>query len=117
MSETQQVRGNASDRKLVLITHALILAGQFTAQLTAVGAVIIAYTQRDRVGETIWETHYAAAITTFWIGLAFYLVSIPLMFVVISFANIVIPIAIVMTIWFLYRSIRGLVHAIESKPY
>jgi uncharacterized membrane protein len=112
MSEAHQVCERDSDRTLAIVAHALFLAGIPTAHLAAIGAVIIAYVQRDAVRGTIWESHFEAVITTFWTALVIFLVAIPLCFVLVG-----IPILIGLGIWVLYRAIRGLVHAAQDRPY
>ncbi len=112
MSEVHQARADDSDRVLAIVAHALFLAGIPTFHLAGIGAVIIAYVQRDSVRGTIWESHFEAIITTFWTALVVFLVAIPLCFVLVG-----IPILIGLVIWVLYRAIRGLVHAVQERPY
>jgi uncharacterized membrane protein len=74
--------------------------------------VILAYVKRGDARGTIWETHFDAVISTFWISLIVLIVAIPLCFVVIG-----IPILFGLAIWYLYRNIKGLVRAIDGQPY
>lgn len=116
MSEVHQVREQDSDRVLAIIAHALFLAGIPTIHLAAIGAVIIAYVQRDSVRGTIWESHFEATITTFWTALAGMVAGIILCITIVGIIAGV-PILIGTVIWVLYRTIRGLVHAIQERPY
>ncbi len=116
MSEVHQIREQDSDRVLAIVAHALFLAGIPTMHLAAIGAVIIAYVQRDSVRGTMWESHFEAIITTFGTALAALLVGIVLCITIVGIIAGV-PILIGMVIWVLYRTIRGLVHAIQERPY
>lgn len=101
-----------SNRMMAIIAYALFLAGWPTLHLATIGGVILAYVQKDAARGTLWESHYDAIITTFWVCLVMGLAALPLVFIGIGL--LVYPILIV---WFLYRVIRGLVHAIDMKPY
>jgi uncharacterized membrane protein len=112
MSEAPRVADQENGRIMAIVAYVLFLIGWPTMHLATIGAVILAYVQRNDVRGTIWESHFEAIITTFWISLVVGLVAVPLCFVLVG-----IPLLIGLVIWFLYRTIRGLVHAIDSKPY
>jgi len=101
-----------SARTLVIIAYVLFLIGWPTAHLTTIAAVVLAYIQRDEVRGSVWESHYSNIIHTFWITLVIGIVAAPLCLILIG-----IPIEIVLAIWFLFRSIKGLVKAIDAMPY
>lgn len=113
MNESCQpcVRDSSSLRTLAVVGHVCLMAGLVTG-VAAIAAVIIAYLQRDEARGTVWEQHYEAVITTFWTGLVGLVAGAILCIVLVGF--IVIP---VVMIWVLYRAIRGLVHALDAKPY
>jgi uncharacterized membrane protein len=112
MSETTPVIPRDSDRILAIVSYVLFLVGWPTLHLATIGGVIIAYVQRDEVRGTLWESHYEAIITTFWTALVIGAIAVPLCFVLVG-----IPILIGLIVWFLYRTIRGLIHALQSRPY
>jgi uncharacterized membrane protein len=112
MSEAPRVADQESGRIMAIVAYVLFLIGWPTLHLATIGGVILAYVQRNDVRGTIWESHFEAIISTFWISLVIGLVAVPLCFVIVG-----IPLMVGLVIWFLYRTIRGLVHAIESKPY
>ena len=112
MSEAPRVADQDTGRIMAIVAYVLFLIGWPTLHLATIGGVILAYVQRDDVRGTIWESHFEAIITTFWISLVIGVIAVPLGFVLVG-----IPLMIGLVIWFLYRTIRGLVHAIESKPY
>lgn len=99
-------------RILAIVVYGLYLAGWPCLHLSTVAGLILAYIKRDEARGTIWESHFSNAIQTFWISLAGLVVAVPLCFVVIGF-----PILAVVVLWFLYRTIKGLIRAIESRPY
>jgi uncharacterized membrane protein len=99
-------------RTMVIVAHVCLLLGIVTAHMAAIGAVIIAYIQRNEARGTVWEGHYEAIIATFWVALIGLIVGVPLCFVLIG-----IPILAVLAVWYIYRAIRGLVHALDDKPY
>jgi len=106
------VMDSDSNRTLAIVTYILFLVGWPTLHLATLGGVILAYVQRGDARGTIWESHYEAIISTFWIALVLGIAAIP--FILIGIGLLVYP---VLVIWFLYRTIRGLVHAIDRKPY
>jgi len=101
-----------SNRTLAIVSYILFLVGWPTLHLATLGGVILAYVQRGEARGTIWESHYEAIISTFWISLVIGLAAIPL--ILIGIGLLVYP---VLVVWFLYRVIRGLIHALDRKPY
>ncbi len=116
MSDVQQVNTQDSNRILAIVAYVLFLIGWPTLHLATIGGVIMAYVQRSEVRGTIWDSHFEAIISTFWISL---IVGVAGVLACITIVGLIVgvPLLIGLVIWFLYRSIRGLVHAIESKPY
>jgi len=111
-TQNTEVAGAESHRTTVIVSYILLLIGWPTLHLATIGGVILAYVQRGDARGTLWEGHYDAVISTFWISLVVGIVAVPLCFVVVGF-----PILAGVIIWFLYRTIRGLVHAIDNRPY
>jgi uncharacterized membrane protein len=99
-------------RVLAIVAYVLFLIGWPTLHLATIAGVILAYVQRSDARGTIWQSHFDNIIHVFWISLLIGVIAIPLCFVLVGFA-----ILGVLVIWFLYRTIRGLVHAIESEAY
>jgi len=112
MSEAPHAADLENGRIMAIVAYVLFLLGWPTLHLATIAGVILAYVQRGDMRGTLWESHFEAMIATFWISLVVGLVAIPLCFVLVG-----IPLLIGLVIWFLYRNIRGLVHAIESKSY
>jgi uncharacterized membrane protein len=99
-------------RTLAIIVYALYLFGWPCLHLPTIAGLIIAHIKRGEVRGTIWESHFANQIETFWISLVILAVAIPLCFVLVG-----IPIVGLVFVWFLYRSIKGLIRAIDNQPY
>ena len=101
--------------------------------ITAIIGVILAYVKRREAIGTIWESHFANLILVFWVVVAGFFLglltwpialgvlvaqwplfwppsfTLPLLFGFLGFPLLVF--------WSFYRSIRGLVRAIEERPY
>ncbi|HVZ68801.1 MAG TPA: hypothetical protein VG891_05015 [Rhizomicrobium sp.] len=99
-------------RTMSIIVYALMLASFISVHLAPIVGVVLAYVKRPDARGTIWETHFDAAISTFWVSFVILLVAIPLCFVFVG-----IPIVVGLVIWYLYRNIRGLVRAIDGQPF
>ena len=108
----QQEFASGDTRILSIITYGLLLAGWPTLHLATIAAVILAYIKRGEARGTIWESHFNNVIHTFWISLLIGAVVFPLCLVLIG-----IPLMGLLIVWFLYRTIKGLVQAIDNKPY
>ncbi|MDE2184774.1 MAG: hypothetical protein KGJ78_17305 [Alphaproteobacteria bacterium] len=101
-----------SARVTAIIAYALLLAGWPTLHLSTMAGVILAYVQRADWRGTIWESHFSNVIHTFWVSLLICVLAIPLVFVGVG----VVIIAFV-ALWFLYRTIRGLIRAVDGVAY
>ena len=126
-------------RMIVLLVYGLFLLAMFNGA-TAIAGVILAYIKRDEARGTIWEAHFRNIIHVFWIALGAAVVALVLLieaaggFAISMFATngnpppyvigwfiALIPVfwlgAVIFFLWYLYRTVRGLVLAIESKPF
>ena len=115
MAETMPARAPAAEgdqRILAIIGYGLYLVGWPCLHMPTIAGLVLAYIKRDDARGTIWESHFDNLIETFWISLVVGIVAIPLCFFVIG-----IPILFGVFVWFLYRTIKGLIRAIENKPY
>lgn len=99
-------------RSSAVVGYVLYLVGWPTCHLATIAGLILAYIRRDEARGTIWESHFRNLIETFWIALVVAIVAIPLCFIVIG-----IPILFGLAIWVLYRTIKGLIRAIDDQPY
>jgi uncharacterized membrane protein len=98
-------------RTTAIVIYLLYLAALING-LTAIIGVVLAYVKRDDVRGTIYEGHFSNAIEIFWVFLIGMCVAVPLCFVLVG-----IPLVILLYVWVLFRTIKGLVRAIDAKPY
>jgi uncharacterized membrane protein len=108
----QQIPASTDTRTLALIVYGLYLGALFTGGAAGLAGVILAYVKRDDSVGTPWHSHFENAIHAFWIWLILFAVGIVLSPVLIG-----IPVIVGAFVYFLYRTIKGLVAAIESRPY
>jgi uncharacterized membrane protein len=126
-------------RFFAIAVYALYLAALLNG-VTAIIGVVLAYIMRGDARGTIYESHFANAIQVFWVaflGLVALSV-IALVLVIAGFGGVgaimaqtqnaefnaayllivpVVGLAVLgLTIWYLYRTVTGLVHALENKP-
>jgi uncharacterized membrane protein len=98
-----------SDNMLALVVYLLYGAGYFTG-ISALIGVIIAYVKANDP-DPVLQSHYRFQIRTFWIGLLYFAIGIPLCVVLIG-----IPILAWWLIWSLIRIVKGILLVNEHKP-
>jgi uncharacterized membrane protein len=109
---SMQTTENGTDPKTwAMIVWGLYIASYFTAFITAIVGLIIAYVKRDEVAGTPFESHMTSAIRTFWISLIVGIIGTLLLVVGIGFI-----ILAALAVWHIFRVIRGMVRAIDGKP-
>jgi uncharacterized membrane protein len=93
--------------------------GSFLFGWPSIIAVIVSYVKRDEARGTWLESHFAWAIRTFWIALAWsvlvVLVSLPLTLVIIGFATWAIGLML-LGLWAIYRIARGWLRLNAHQP-
>ena len=97
-------------RTYAWIVHGLYAVGLMTG-ITAVPGVILAYLKRGEAAGPPYESHFAYAIRSFWIGLLLTLVGIALSFVLVG----LLVLALVW-VWWLVRIIRPIVALMDDRP-
>lgn len=100
-----------SARTLTIIIYLLYLAALVNG-ITAIIGVALAYAKREDARGTPYDSHLANAIEIFWVFLLGMLVAVPLCFVLIG-----IPLVIGLYIWVIFRTVKGLVRAVDGRPY
>ena len=98
-------------RTWAIVVWGLYIASYFTFAITMIVGLIIAYMKRDELADTPFASHMTSAIRTFWISLILGIIG-----VVLSIVGIGIILLIALAIWQLFRIIRGMIRAIDSKP-
>jgi uncharacterized membrane protein len=112
ITQAQPARSEEILRGTATLCYVLYLVGWPTVHVTTIVALVLAYVKRKDAVGTVWDSHFRNLIETFWVTLVIGIIAIPLCFVFIG-----IPILIGLGIWFLYRTIKGLIRAIEARPY
>lgn len=97
-------------RTLVLICYILGGVGVLTAFVPILIALIVCYLKRPESMNTIYYSHYDWLISTFWIGLFWAVVSMLTMFLGVGAV-----VYFILSIWLLYRFIKGLLKFSEHK--
>jgi uncharacterized membrane protein len=136
ISPASSARAGDDTRTLVIICYALYFAF-FVSGVTPLIGVIVAYVKRGDARGTIWESHFDNLITVFWVALILCLILVPLWIFVVGasiltaaaawpasifafpFILVVIcfPFSLLVLIWYLYRTVKGFVRALDGKPY
>jgi uncharacterized membrane protein len=98
-----------SDNILGIAVYLLYCLGYFTG-ISALIGVIIAHMKVDDA-DPVLRSHYWFQIRTFWIGLLYFVIGIPLCLALIG-----IPILVWWFIWSLIRIVKGMLLVIEHKP-
>ncbi|WP_025601889.1 DUF4870 family protein [Burkholderia sp. WSM2230] len=98
-------------RTLTHVLYALYAVHWLTGGLTIIVAIIINYVKRGDAAGTPYEQHFEWQIRTFWIGLVGYAIGGLLVFVVIGIALLW-----AVSIWMLYRIIKGWLYLYDNKP-
>ena len=106
-SETQ--RPIVSDDTFALSVYLLYGGGYFTG-ISALIGVIIAHVKVDDA-DPVLRSHYRFQIRTFWIGLLYLSIGIPLSLVLVG-----IPILVWWLVWSLIRIVKGIMSLNEHKP-
>lgn len=99
-------------RTLAIIVYGLYLASLLCVGLSGIAGVVLAYIKRDDVKGTIWESHFENAIQAFWIWFGLSVLGVLTVVFVIG-----IFILIAAYVYFAYRTIKGLIRAVDSQPY
>jgi uncharacterized membrane protein len=114
----------AEDRTLPAVAYALYLVG-LTHGLTILIGLIIAYANRDRAGP-LMRSHYTFQIRTFWLSIGWFLIGAVIAFWGGLFSVILIGLPFLwlgltimgaVWVWFLVRSIAGVVHLASGDAY
>ena len=114
---TQGIYGLHALSLLIGILGAATIVGAFLTGWPSIIAVILNYVKRGDVRGTWLESHFRWQIRTFWYGLLW--VGLCALFIVFTLGiGLVIawlPLAIV-SIWFVYRIVRGWVRLTNGRP-
>lgn len=101
----------ASLRQLTLILYILYVSSWIFGGLPAIVAIVINYIKREDVANTLYESHFAWQMRTFWWGLAWAVVGTITALIGVGFI-----ILGVLVIWLIYRMVKGLLFWNDHKP-
>ena len=97
-------------KQLTMIIY-ILQAASFVVGITGIVAIVMNYVKREDTVGTIYESHFAWQIRTFWWGLLWavigFLTMVVLVGFVILFANFV---------WCIYRIVKGFLSWNDGKP-
>jgi len=140
MSEAHaDIRSDADLRTLLIVIYGLFVLAIFNG-LSAIVGVILAYLKRDAARGTPWESHFRNIIQVFWVALGVAAIALVLLIeaaggfiftmattnghpppLVLGWLIALVPVfwlgALIFAIWYLYRTLRGLVLTLDSRPY
>jgi uncharacterized membrane protein len=101
------------------ILGAASIVGSFVFGIPSIVAVVMNYARRDAVRGTWLDSHFGWQIRTFWYALLMaavvFLLSLPLMIVVVGFFTAAIGIFII-GLWIVYRVVRGWLALNDRRP-
>lgn len=112
------------DRTMPAVVYGLYLLG-LTHGLTIIIGLIIAYANRDNAGPRM-HSHYTFQIRTFWLSIGWFVIGAAIAFWggIFSFVLVGLPflwlgvsICGLVWVWFLVRSILGVVHLARDEAY
>ncbi len=95
-------RADDTLKTLTLVVYALQALSLFVG-VSAIVGIIINYIKRDEAAGTLWQSHFAWQIRTFWWALIGFAISWPLMLVLgLGFVT-----GFAVWVWYVYRIVRG----------
>jgi uncharacterized membrane protein len=123
----------AADTRIVALVGYGLFIFAVANGVTAIVGVVLAYIKRAEARGTIWESHFTNMIRVFWMSIAVTVIFIGA--VAFGVADLVstmnsrphvalialVPVLYVLGVgffvWYLYRTIRGFVRALDNKAY
>ena len=100
-------------RTFTIVVYVLYLLAAPSIFSTMLIGAVVAYLKKDEARGTPFESHFANAIDVFWVALVVGIVAFVLW--PLFFLGAVIHAGLFL--WILYRTVKGLVRAIEWQPY
>ncbi|RUO64892.1 DUF4870 family protein [Idiomarina ramblicola] len=97
-------------KKLALVGY-ILYALSLIIPFASIAAVILAYLKRSEARGTWLESHFNWLIKTFWIAVVGTIIGLILMFVIIGYL-----VLLAVTLWVIYRVVRGWLALSENKP-
>lgn len=107
--------GSAAERlrTFTIVVYVLYLLAAPSVFSTMLLGALIAYWKQSEAADTPFASHFANAIDVFWVSLVVGIVALPLW----PLFGLGFFIHAALFVWVLYRTIKGLLRAIEWQPY
>lgn len=103
------------NKNIAMIVYGLQLIGVLTAGMAFIVAIVINYIKREDVQNSWLESHFDWQIRTFWTALVWGVIGM-----IAAITVVLLPITwiilFVITVWVIYRAIKGLFNLLENKP-
>jgi uncharacterized membrane protein len=116
MAEIDGASGRPVSTTMAHIIYAMHAISPFTLWTLSLVAVIVAAFNRDAVRGTYLDSHYSWLLRTFLWGLIWLVVATTVFVItIVGIFLLFIPWAI-LTIWYLYRVIRGWLRLNDGRP-
>ncbi len=119
-------------RTMAIVCYALFIA-VFTNGITGIIGVVLAYIKRAEARGTVWESHFTNLIHVFWSGIVVFVLFMAAAGVAAlgifntaqsnSFSPMILILPVLWLgmigylVWYLYRTVKGLIQALDNKPY
>jgi uncharacterized membrane protein len=100
---------------VVGIAGSATVIGSFIGSVPSIVAVILNYVKRGDARGTWAESHYRWQIRTFWFAVLWFAIAWLLIVTVLG-ALVGIPILAVVTVWLIYRIVRGWLRLRDKRP-
>lgn len=97
-------------RQYTLVIY-ILYALSIVVGITSIVAIIMNYIKREEVQGTWLQSHFDWQIKTFWYTLLGAIIGFVLMLILIGYL-----VVFVVTVWFIYRIVKGLVVFLDNKP-
>ena len=94
---------------------AATVVGAFLTGWPSIIAVILNYAKRSEVRGSYLESHFSWQIRTFWYALLWVMIGIALAITIVGIP-VSIAIFVAVSLWILYRIVRGWLALLERKP-
>ncbi|MBT8136097.1 MAG: hypothetical protein KJO54_03680 [Gammaproteobacteria bacterium] len=100
---------------VVGIVGSASVVGSFVGSVPSIIAVILNYVKRGEARGSWLDSHYRWQIRTFWFTLLWVLVALVL-FVTVIGIPVAVGILIAVTLWLIYRIVRGWLRLRDAQP-
>jgi uncharacterized membrane protein len=111
-SPMQAAQDTDSSRTMAIVVYGLFLSTWVGFAIGPLIGLILAYVKRGESRGSIYESHYSNAIEVFWVSLVMMILGILTLWIGVG-----VLICIGLFVWYLFRIVKGLVRAIDARPY